>query len=93
MAEETLKLLQRLGEDTAHLFKGLYKESDWLECQYKIYLSIPIFFSIVALGFNQELPGIWIKILAVISLISVVQALLGKRDSSLLIHTVVWRIK
>ena len=38
MEEGRLKILQRLGEDTAYTFKGLYKESDWLACQYKLYL-------------------------------------------------------
>ena len=79
MKKEQLKLLQRLGEDTAYTFKGLYKESDWLEYKYRLYLSVPVIFHIVSLVFDQELSGLFIKILAVISLISIVLALLGQK--------------
>lgn len=79
MEEEKLKLIQRLGEDAVYTFKGLYKESDWLEHKYWLYLSVPIVFSIVALGFDQYLPELWLKILAVISLIFTAFALLGKK--------------
>ena len=79
MEQEKLKLLQRLGENTAHLFKGLYKESDWLERKYQLYLSVPIVSSIVALVLCQELPELGIRILAAISLISTFFALLGQK--------------
>ena len=69
MEEGKFKLIQRLGENTAYTFKGLYKESDWLEWQYRIYLLFPIVFSIVSLGFGQEIPDIGIRILTAISLI------------------------
>ena len=79
MEEGRLKILQRLGEDTAYTFKGLYKESDWLACQYKLYLLVPIVFSFVSLGFDEQLPGIWIKVLTVISLIFIFLALLQQK--------------
>ena len=79
MEEGKLRFLQSLGEDAAYTFKGLYKESDWLEWQYKFYLSVPIFVSIVALGFDQELPKLWIKILTAISLGFISLALLGQK--------------
>ena len=79
MEEGRLKILQGLGEETAYTFKGLYKESDWLEWQYKLYLSVPIFVSVVALGFDQELPKLWIKILTGISLGFIFLALLGQK--------------
>ena len=84
MEEKKLKLIRRLGEDTAYTFKGLYKESDWLELQYQLYLSIPIIVSVVSLGFHQELPELWIKILSVISLIFIVLALLGQQKFGLI---------
>ena len=68
MKEGSLKVLQRLGENTAYTFKELYKESDWLERKYKFCLSVPIIFSFVALVFHQKLPDIGISILAAISL-------------------------
>lgn len=79
MKEKKLILLKRLGEDTAYTFKGLYKESDWLELKYKLYLSIPIIFSIVSLGFDQEINPLYLKILAVASLIFTVLVLLGQK--------------
>ena len=79
MKKEQLKVLQRLGEDTAYTFKGLYKESDWLEYKYRLYLSISVIFPIVSLVFDQELSRLFIKILAVISLISIFLALLGQK--------------
>ena len=83
MEEEKLKLIQRLGEDTAYTFKGLYKESDWLKYRYQFYLSVPIVFSLITLGFDQEMlelsSGLSIKILTVISLIFIFLALLGQK--------------
>ncbi len=79
MNEKKLSLLQRLGEDTAYTFKGLYKESDWLELKYKLYLSIPIIFSIVSLGFDQEINPVYLKTLAVASLIFTMLVLLGQK--------------
>ena len=79
MQEGNLKILQRLGEDTAYTFKGLYKESDWLEWQYRLYLSIPIVFSIVSLVFCPALSALWTRSLTAISLIFVFLALLGQK--------------
>ena len=79
MEKEKLTPLKRLGEDTAYTFKGLYKESDWLEWRYRLYLSVPIVMSIVSLVFSQALPELGVKILSAISLISVFLALLGQK--------------
>ena len=75
MEKEELKSLQRLGEDTAYTFKGLYKESDWLERKYWLYLVVPGILSLVSLGFEQELPELIIRILAAISLLCLILAL------------------
>lgn len=79
MNDKKLNLLQRIGEDSAYTFKGLYKESDWLELKYKLYLLIPIIFSIVSLGFDQEIPAIYLKVLAVSSLVFTVFVLVGQK--------------
>lgn len=63
------KVLQRIGEDTAYTFKGLHKTADWLSVEYKIYLTVPIIFSIIALGFDDYFNNLTLKIIAVLSLI------------------------
>jgi len=63
------KVLQRIGEDTAYTFKGLHKTADWLSLEYKIYLTMPIIFSIIALGFDNNFNALTLKILAVLSLV------------------------
>ena len=78
MEEEKLKIIQRLGEDMAYTFKGLYKESDWLKFKYQFFLSVPIVFSLISFGFDEEIPALGIKILTLISLISIFLALLGR---------------
>ena len=75
MEDEELRSLQRLGEDTAYTFKGLYKESDWLERKYWLYLVFPGILSIVSIGFELELPRIALRILAIASLICLILAL------------------
>lgn len=75
MEKEKLKTLQRLGEDTAYTFKGLYKESDWLELKYWLYLVVPGLLSIISLGFGQEIPEIIVRILAALSLTCLILAL------------------
>ena len=84
MDEENLKILQRLGEDTAYTFKGLYKESDWLKYKYQFFLSVPIVFSLVTFGFDEEIPVFGIKILTLISLVSIFLALLGRERFDLI---------
>ena len=84
MEEQNLKLLQRLGEDTAHTYKGLYKESDWLKHQYRLYLLVPISLSIISLGFDEEIPKLVLKSLSVISLISIGLTLLGQKRFELI---------
>ena len=79
MEEEKLKTMQRLGEDTAYTFKGLHKEADWLKHKYQFFLSVPIVFSILSLGFNQELPHLYLKMLAVLALISAALAFFGQK--------------
>lgn len=78
MSDSNLIPLQRLGEDCAYTFKGLHKTADWLEVQYKLYLAIPILFSIVALGFDEEISSLWLKGFAVASLAFTMLALLGQ---------------
>jgi hypothetical protein len=80
MNDNEKKLFQRLGEDTAYTFKGLYKKSDLLEFKYRLYLSIPIIFSIVSLGFDQEIPGYYLKGIAVASLVFTMFALIEQKN-------------
>ena len=80
MNDNEKQLFQRLGADTAYTFKGLYKKSDLLEFKYRLYLSIPIIFSVVSLGFDQEIPGYILKGVAVASLIFTMFALIEQKD-------------
>ena len=80
MEKAQLRLIQRLGEDTAYTFKGLHKEADWLKYKYRLYLSIPIVFGLVSLGLDEEIPELWIKILPVVSLVLIFLALLGQKQ-------------
>ncbi|WP_444935330.1 hypothetical protein ACJJIW_12415 [Microbulbifer sp. JMSA004] len=73
------EMYKRIGEDTAYTFKGLYKESGWLELKYRFYLSVPIIFSIISLGFDGDISGIYLKALAVASLIFTFLALLDQK--------------
>ena len=63
------KVLQRIGEDTAYIFKGLHKTADSLSIEYKIYLTVPIVFSITTLGFDDYFNNLTLKIIAVLCLI------------------------
>ncbi|MDY0178158.1 MAG: hypothetical protein RBR85_02860 [Bacilli bacterium] len=63
------KVLQRIGEDTAYTFKGLHKTADWLNIEYKIYLTLPIVFSIIVLGFDDYFGSFTLKVIAVVSLV------------------------
>ncbi len=74
------KILQRIGEDTAYTFKGLHKTADILQFQYKLYLIVPIVFSIISLGFSNDLPDIVLKILAVIALVSTCCAIINQKE-------------
>ena len=74
------KRLQELGEDAAYTFKGLYKTADWLRLEYKILLFITLSFSIIVLGFNDSLPGLWVKIISVVALIASVWLLINQKE-------------
>ncbi len=76
------KELQRIGEDAAYTFKGLYKTSDSLGFIYNIFLIIPISFSILCLGFDKYLPSWLLKIASCFSLISAFILLLNKKNYS-----------
>ena len=79
MEGKDLRILQRLGEDTAYTFKGLYKEADWLEHKYRFYLVIPVVSSIVSLVFDEQLPELFTRILAVFSLVLLFLALFEQK--------------
>jgi hypothetical protein len=79
MNENEKSLIQRLGEDTAYTFKGLHKQADWSDKKYKLYLSVPIIFSIVSLGFDEEIASLALKCIAVLSLIVTVFALMDQK--------------
>ena len=74
------KYLQRLGEDCAYTFKGLFKTADWLKLEYKLYLAVPIIFSIVSLGFEDMIPAFWLKVMAVLSMIFTSIALMHQSE-------------
>ena len=83
MSNQTCKKkLQRLGEDAAYTFKGLYKTADSLGFLYNIFLIIPIILSILCLGFEANLPDWIIKIVSCLSLIAVLILLFKKSDFS-----------
>ncbi len=74
------KYLQRLGEDCAYTFKELFKTADWLKLEYKLYLAVPIIFSIVSLGFEDMIPAFWLKVMAVLSMIFTSIALMHQSE-------------
>jgi len=79
MSNQTCKKeLQRLGEDTAYTFKGLYKTSDSLNFLYSVFLILPAIFSVLSLGFEANLPHWIIKIISCFSLIAVLILLFKK---------------
>ncbi|MCG3734662.1 hypothetical protein [Vibrio cincinnatiensis] len=80
MNDNEKQLLRRLGEDSAYTFKGLHKQADLLDRKYKLYLSLPIIFSIVAIGFNEEIPSLILKLIAVVALTGSVLALIEQKD-------------
>jgi len=81
MSNQTYKKeLQKLGEDTAYTFKGLYKTADSLGFLYNIFLVIPAIFSVLCLGFGTILPYWMIKTISCLSLIAVL-ILLFKKDN------------
>jgi uncharacterized membrane protein (DUF106 family) len=83
MSNQTCKKkLQKLGEDTAYTFKGLYKTADSLGFLYNILLTIPIILSILCLGFEANLPHWIMKIVSCLSLIAVFILLFKKNDFS-----------
>jgi len=74
------KILQKIGKDTAYTFKGLHKTADILQFQYKLYLIVPIIFSIISLGFSDDLPDVVLKMLAVIALVSTCCAIVNQKE-------------
>jgi glucan phosphoethanolaminetransferase (alkaline phosphatase superfamily) len=83
MSNQTYKKkLQRVGEDAAYTFKGLYKTADSLGFFYNILLIIPIILSISCLGFEAHLSHWIIKIVSCLSLIAVFILLFKKNDFS-----------
>ena len=78
--QSQLKTLQRMGEDIAYTFKGLHKTADELQFKSKMYLVVPIIFSIVMLGFSEELNEIVLKSLAVISLIATCCLIINQKE-------------
>ncbi|EGR0930945.1 hypothetical protein ACKOZB_004644 [Vibrio parahaemolyticus] len=80
MNENEKQLLRRLGEDAAYTFKGLHKHADWLDQKYKLYLSLPIIFSIISIGFDEEMPALFLKLIAVIALVGSALALIDQKD-------------
>jgi len=72
--------LKRLAEDCAYTFKGLYKTADWLKLEYKLYLAVPIIFSIVSLGFEEMISSFPLKILAVLSMVLTSLALMHQEE-------------
>jgi len=74
------KILKRIGEDCAYTFKGLHKTADILELEYKLYLIIPIAFSIISLGFSEDIPILILKVLAVTSLISTCYLIINQKE-------------
>lgn len=79
MNKNELEILRRLGEDTAFTFKGLHKEADWLEGKYWLYLVVPGIFSIISLGFEQQLHSQIVRVLAAMSLICLLLALVEQK--------------
>lgn len=73
------KKLQRLGEDVAYTFKGLYKTADSIDFLYNIFLIIPVILSVLCLGFEENLPHWIIKIVSCLSLIAVFILLFKKK--------------
>lgn len=72
------QVLQKLGENAAYTFKGLYKTSDWLECIYRLCVAVPFLLSFLTLG--DLVHGILAKVLAVASLMFSV-ALIANQNS------------
>lgn len=74
------KILQRMGEDVAYTFKGLHKTGDDLQFKSKMYLVVPTIFSIVTLGFSEELNEMFLKLLAIISLIATCCLVINQKE-------------
>lgn len=72
------KILQRLGEDVAYTYKGLYKTSDWLEYGYKILLFLPLIYSMFSLVF--DLKGGFIKFVGCLTLLATFWVLIHKSE-------------
>jgi len=74
------KVLQRLGEDLAYTFKGLYKTSDWLEWEYKILLLFPILLGLISLGLDCYIPPLYLKIFSIWCIYSTVHILANQKS-------------
>jgi hypothetical protein len=76
----TKEILQKIGRDTAHTFKGLYKTADWLEFTQKWLLLIPIVLSLAVLIFEAFIPTFAVKVLILVSLVITVYVILTQRE-------------
>lgn len=74
------ELLQKLGDNAAHTFKGLYKTSDCLEITYKLYVAVPFLFSLLMLA--DLVGGILARVLAVISLMFSIMLIINQNSFS-----------
>ena len=72
------KILKELGEDAAYTFKGLYKTADWLRLEFKILVLITLLFSLIILGFGDNIPDTWSKILSITALIASIWLLINQ---------------
>lgn len=76
--------IKKLAEDAAYTFKGLHKTADYYEISSKGYLTIPILFSIINLGFDAYLNTVVLKILAIISLFATTLVLFNQKKYPLI---------
>lgn len=76
-SEENLK---SMAENVAYTFKGLYKTSDWLELNFKVFLICPIILSIGILVFDTILPKIFLDVLAFLSLASTIYLVCNQKE-------------
>lgn len=74
------EFLQKLGENAAHTFKGLYKTSDALEIAHKLYLTVPFLFSFLVLA--DMVNGMLARVLAVMSLMFSIMLIIDQNSFS-----------
>jgi hypothetical protein len=74
------RVLQELAIDAAYTFKGLHKTADSLEITRRLFLMIPIAFSVIVLIFQSDVPAIVISVLAALSLLVTIFVLLNEKE-------------